>query len=98
LLKNAGIAEGDISRVYLAGGLGDFIDSENALRTGLLPAAFKGRIRAAGNLSLEGAALSLLRPAFIDECSKLRERCRLIDLAREEDFMDSFADAMSFSS
>jgi uncharacterized 2Fe-2S/4Fe-4S cluster protein (DUF4445 family) len=96
LLRKAGLDERAVNTVYLAGGLGYYINPESAVKTGLLPAGFEGRIAAAGNLSLEGAARSLTEPDFIDYCTSLRSKCRVMDLAKEPDFMDCFADAMSF--
>lgn len=44
-----------IGQVYLAGGFGYYLDVEAAFAIGLLPGCMRGRVRAVGNTSLEGA-------------------------------------------
>ncbi|MBQ7358528.1 MAG: DUF4445 domain-containing protein [Lachnospiraceae bacterium] len=46
-----------VSVVYLAGGFGFFLDGDKAVRIGLLPEQFAGKVRAVGNVALEGAFL-----------------------------------------
>ena len=43
LIKNAGIHICDIKKVYLAGGFGNYINIDSALRIGLLPKALKSK-------------------------------------------------------
>ena len=47
-----------IGRVFIAGGMGFYLDRQAAVRIGLLPSALKGKMQAAGNTSLAGAALA----------------------------------------
>lgn len=55
LLKEYGISPEQVDKIYLAGGMGYYLDPEDALAIGLLPEEFRGRIVAAGNTSLQGA-------------------------------------------
>ena len=67
LLKSAGKDIGDVKTVYLAGGFGNFMDEESALRIGLLPKQAKGRIKAIGNAAGAGAIMALLNDKHIKE-------------------------------
>ena len=59
LTKSAGLCYDDIDRIYIAGGFGEHLSMEAAIRIGLLPGAFAGRMTAIGNSSLKGTALLL---------------------------------------
>jgi uncharacterized 2Fe-2S/4Fe-4S cluster protein (DUF4445 family) len=96
LCKNAGIELGRIDTVFIAGGLGFFIDKQNAVITGLLPGEFLAKITVCGNLSLKGAAQCLTDPAFLKTCQDIIKRSKSIELAADPSFMDEFADNMLF--
>jgi uncharacterized 2Fe-2S/4Fe-4S cluster protein (DUF4445 family) len=97
LCKNAGLGLADIETVYIAGGLGFFIDKENAVATGLLPREFLDKIAVCGNLSLRGALRCLAGEAdFLAACEEIIERSVNIDLAADPAFMDEFAENMLF--
>jgi uncharacterized 2Fe-2S/4Fe-4S cluster protein (DUF4445 family) len=96
LCKNAGLSPADISAVYIAGGLGFFINKQNAAATGLLPAEFLDKIAVCGNLSLRGAQRCLEDPGFLARCAGIAARSACIDLAANPEFMDEFAANMLF--
>jgi uncharacterized 2Fe-2S/4Fe-4S cluster protein (DUF4445 family) len=96
LCKNAGLSPQDISTVFIAGGLGFFIDKENAVATGLFPREFLTKMAVCGNLSLQGAMRCLGEPGFLDACGKVIAASRCIDLAADPAFMDEFAANMLF--
>jgi uncharacterized 2Fe-2S/4Fe-4S cluster protein (DUF4445 family) len=88
--------------VYIAGGLGFFINIDNAIATGLLPPEIRGKAAVCGNLSLRGAALSLTQsgasggPSFWDRCSEIIGKSETYELASDPHFMDAFAENMMF--
>ncbi|MDR0668470.1 MAG: ASKHA domain-containing protein [Treponema sp.] len=97
LCKNAGLDLAGISTVYIAGGLGFFINKENAIATGLLPAEFIDKIAVCGNLSLRGALRCLGEDtAFLAACERIIAHSVNIDLAADSAFMDEFAENMLF--
>lgn len=56
LCKKYGLQDfGKIERVYLAGGMGYYLDASSAAAIGLIPAALADRTVAVGNAALEGA-------------------------------------------
>jgi uncharacterized 2Fe-2S/4Fe-4S cluster protein (DUF4445 family) len=96
LCNQTGIKPEDIKNVFIAGGLGFFINKQNAVITGLLPREFAGKIFVCGNLSLKGAAACLTETGFLPGCKKIIETCDVIELAADPSFMDTFAENMLF--
>ena len=81
LLGAYGIAPEEVEKVYLAGGMGYYINPEDAVAIGLLPDAFlqKNTIQAVGNTSLQGA-VRFLQEGEVTATEKLQ---RITDLAKE---------------
>jgi uncharacterized 2Fe-2S/4Fe-4S cluster protein (DUF4445 family) len=96
LLKQAGMNFGQIDTLFLAGGFGNYINTESAIRIGLLPAEMKDKIIPLGNTSGTGAILALKSVRFDDEVKKLLARTKHIELAVDEDFALEFAMNMMF--
>jgi uncharacterized 2Fe-2S/4Fe-4S cluster protein (DUF4445 family) len=96
LCKSAGLEPADVRKVYIAGGLGFYIDQKNAVKTGLLPGEFLDRIAVCGNTSLKGAVKALLDPGFMERCKKIVEISGTTELASDPAFMDAFAENMLF--
>ncbi|MDR2418709.1 MAG: ASKHA domain-containing protein [Treponema sp.] len=96
LCKNAGVQLSEVSVVFIAGGLGFFIDQRNAVRTGLLPREFLDRIKVCGNLSLKGAVQYLTDSTFLMAAKAIINKSVLLDLAADPAFMDEFAENMLF--
>jgi uncharacterized 2Fe-2S/4Fe-4S cluster protein (DUF4445 family) len=97
LCRNAALGFEEIEKVYIAGGLGFFINKQNAVKIGLLPREFLEKISICGNLSLKGAVQFLSDPAFPQNCEKIIEKSRLFELASDPLFMDVFTENMLFS-
>lgn len=93
LLREYGIAAGEVERVYLAGGFGHYLKPEDAFQTGLLPEEFTDRTVAAGNTALEGAAL-LGEGGREEETRRLLAAVRPLNLAREEAFGGIYLDSL----
>lgn len=55
LAREYGVQLSEIRKVYIAGGLGFYLDLDAAVEIGLFPKAFVGKMEAVGNTSLEGA-------------------------------------------
>lgn len=85
LAKEYGISLSKISRVWLAGGFGYYLDVKKASRIGLFPRELEGRVEAAGNTSLEGAFL-YGRNGGREEAERVRTICHAINLAEHPDF------------
>lgn len=97
LLKRAGLMADDLDRVLIAGGFGNFIRRANAQRIGLLPPEIPGeRIRYQGNTSLAGARLVAVSRQAREQVEALARRTTHLDLSRDPEFSDAFAEAMIF--
>ena len=96
LCKNAGLRPAEIKTIYVAGGFGLFINKKNAVTAGLFPKEFLDKITVSGNLSLQGAEDFLTVKDFLGKCRQIIERCSVIDLSLDPDFMDEFTENMLF--
>ena len=96
LLKNAGISPSELDVVFLAGGFGNYIDTNNAMKIGLLSPLFKDKIISLGNTSGTGALLALKSETFNERIKQVVKEARHIELAEDSDFAVEFAMNMMF--
>lgn len=96
LLESEGLSLNDVGALYLAGGFGNRMRPESAVRIGMLPSELKERIRAVGNACLAGTERALLDPASGKTLLEIKRKCRYIELSSHERFNDCFVDEMSF--
>jgi len=99
LLRQAGLASGDLECIFLAGGFGSFIRRSNAQRIGLLPGGIDhSRIHYVGNTSLNGAKWALLSTEARSRAEQLARQTRHVELSQDPQFQNEFAEAMIFPS
>ncbi len=96
LLKSADITTNNIDAVYLAGGFGNFMNPENAIKIGLLPRGLKNKIIPVGNTSGAGAMLHLLNDDFIKNINHILLKSGIIELSNHPDFELEFVMNMFF--
>jgi uncharacterized 2Fe-2S/4Fe-4S cluster protein (DUF4445 family) len=96
LLKFAGIEARLVEAVYLAGGFGNYIKKESAIRTGLLDESFREKIIPIGNASGTGALTALKSEEFDSRISEMIEKMEYIELSSDPDFVTEYAMNMSF--
>lgn len=96
LLKQAGMRFEQLDALFLAGGFGNYINTESAIKIGLLPSEMRGKIIPLGNTSGTGAILALKSIKYDDVINKLLDKTRHIELAADEDFALEFAMNMFF--
>ncbi len=96
LLKEAELNYNEIDTVFLAGGFGNYINTESAMKIGLISPEFKDKIVALGNTSGTGAVLALKSVQFDEVIRDLLQRTRYIELSGYEDFALDFAMNMMF--
>ena len=94
LMRKAGLYIEDIGAVYIAGGLGFYIDLDNAAEIGLIHRELKSKTAVCGNTSLLGAVKSMTDTAFLPRCREIASRAVTEELALYEDFIREFADNM----
>ena len=87
---------GDVKKIYIAGGFGNYLNIENAVFIGLLPDADRSRYEFIGNSSLAGARMSLLsRDAFM-KAHEIYKNITYVDLSSEPNYMDEYVASLFF--
>ena len=96
LLDVIGIDESAISKIYIAGGLGNYMNIKNAHRIGLLPKAFEDKTIPVGNTALAGALLACKSPKSVNIIEELSGRIEIIELSFLDVFRKKYVDNMYF--
>lgn len=96
MVKRAGISMNEINRVFLAGGFGNYINTESALGIGLLPRELRGKIESIGNAAGAGAVEGLLSSQRLADACKIKEKIKYIELSASPDFVDEYVECMMF--
>ncbi|HTX72580.1 MAG TPA: ASKHA domain-containing protein [Rectinemataceae bacterium] len=96
LVHAAGIELSSVSRLWLAGGFGSFIDLRSAIRIGLIPRELRDRVIVAGNTAGAGAIAACLSAERLAECERLPSICTYLELSSRPDFNEIFVDNMVF--
>lgn len=97
LLHHAGTSVEDLSRIYVAGGFGNFMDPESAMKIGLLPKQASGRIYPIGNAAGTGAIMALLNDAYKRECESIAKTGKHVELGSNPVFMERYVENMFFN-
>ena len=97
LLKSAGLSYDNISKIYVAGGFGNYMNMESAINIGLIPKKMRGKTELIGNAAGTGALLALQSASFIERMEQLRLKTEYIELSYDEDFPLEFALSMNFT-
>lgn len=97
LLAAADVRAEEVSQIYLAGGFGVRMDEKAAIRIGLLPEVFRGRIRPVGNSSLSGAVFAGRCDDIMSACEELLAQCRQVVLAEQPEFEENYLRYMNLS-
>ena len=96
LADRMGIPLEEISRVYLAGAFGTYLDPKAACRIGLLPVELDGKIETVGNAALAGAALLTQDAHLLRRVQSAADRTEDLNLSNAPDFPRTFAKCMRF--
>lgn len=96
LLHAAGIAPQQVEHFYLAGGFGNCIRGESAVRIGLIPASLAAAVTPVGNAAGIGASLLVLSKEKCIDSEKMAERTHTLELSTDPYFMDQYIEQMMF--
>ena len=86
----------DVQALYIAGGLGYYLDAKNAGLVGLLPVKLLSKIQLVGNTSLQGATLCLLKQEHQKRIEDIATNTSVVELSTSPYFMDAYIDNISF--
>jgi uncharacterized 2Fe-2S/4Fe-4S cluster protein (DUF4445 family) len=92
----AGVPAERVAELMLAGGFGNYLSIESALRIGLIPPLARERIRYVGNAASLGAQLCLVSEAERARADAVARRIEHVSLAAHPDFEQIFVDCMNF--
>jgi uncharacterized 2Fe-2S/4Fe-4S cluster protein (DUF4445 family) len=96
LKKVMGVRDDQIKEVMLAGGFGNYVNIESAVRIRLLPELPVERIRYVGNGAALGAEMALLSEGERNRAIGLARSIEHVSLAARPDFQDVFIEAICF--
>ena len=96
LLKQSGLTFEQVDTLFLAGGFGNYINTDSAMRIGLIPSQMKDRIIPLGNTSGTGVLEALKSIRFDQAMHSVISKSILVELANDEDFALEFAMNMMF--
>jgi uncharacterized 2Fe-2S/4Fe-4S cluster protein (DUF4445 family) len=96
LMKKAGMSEGDLDTIYIAGGFGNYIRRSHAKRIGMIPNLSDNKIHFIGNTSLIGAKFALIDRKQLDKAAEIARKVESVDVSLDLDFQMEFASAMLF--
>ncbi len=96
LMHVAGVQLEQVEELMLAGGFGNYVSIESAVRIGLVPPLARERIRYVGNAASLGAQLALLSEAERARADTIAAAIEHVSLAAHPDFEQLFVDAMNF--
>jgi uncharacterized 2Fe-2S/4Fe-4S cluster protein (DUF4445 family) len=91
-----GLESQQIKELMLAGGFGNYINIESAVRIHLLPDLPVERIRYVGNAAGLGAQMALLSETERNRAATLARAVEHVSLAARPDFQDIFIEAICF--
>jgi len=92
----AGVPAERVAELMLAGGFGNYVSIESALRIGLIPSLPGERIRYVGNAASLGAQLCLVSETERARAEAVAARIEHVSLATHPDFEGIFVDCMNF--
>lgn len=97
LLKEANLSLEEVDEVYLAGGMGYYLDPKDAIQIGLLPQEFLGRVKAVGNAALTGLR-RYVKTRDKEALEALKKDVKVVELANHRDFEETYIEEMNFKS
>jgi uncharacterized 2Fe-2S/4Fe-4S cluster protein (DUF4445 family) len=93
----AGVSDGDVRELMLAGGFGNYLGIRSALRIGIIPPTLPAdKIRYVGNAAALGAQLALVSESERARAEDVARSIEHVSLAAHPDFQDIFVDCMNF--
>jgi len=95
LMKKLNISPKDISKAFIAGAFGTYIDPTNAKTIGLFPDMTNETIQV-GNAAGTGARMILLSKDAKKKAEEIQKMIRYLELATDPDFQKEFISALYF--
>ncbi len=94
LIDYAGIGFDDIDEVIIAGGLGESINFEKAVKLGLFPDISGNKFKYLGNLALKGAYLRLINKDLQEDIEHIKKIINYFDISEDTEYMNRFISSL----
>jgi uncharacterized 2Fe-2S/4Fe-4S cluster protein (DUF4445 family) len=95
LLKKAGLTEGDVEEVYIAGAFGSKLNSDGLVAIGLLDEQWTERLEFVGDAALKGAMLALSNDQK-SAAEEIAREAKYVSLSGSRHFQGEFIKNMDF--
>jgi len=94
LLRYVGLSEEDLSKVFVAGSFGSYINIENAIAIGLLPKIPLSRFVFIGNAAVAGAKAMLKSRDVREKARRLARAIEYVELAAQQEYKKVFIESL----
>lgn len=96
LIKCSDIDLKSLTKLYIAGGFGYYLDKASAINTGILPISTINIIDNIGNSAAKGAIMCLVNDDYIEICKDIAKNTEVVDLSNSSVFYHLFIKYMGF--
>ncbi len=96
LVKHLALEFSAISKIFIAGGFGTYLDIEKAIRIGLLPDLERSKFVFIGNSSLAGSREILLSSQAMSMADELASKITYFELSVDPGYMEEYSQALFF--
>jgi uncharacterized 2Fe-2S/4Fe-4S cluster protein (DUF4445 family) len=86
----------NVTKLYVAGGFGRYLNMHSATRIGLLPEEMSEGIEIVGNAALAGASMLLLNSTLREQAENIAKNAEGIELASDPVFAELYMSSMLF--
>lgn len=94
ILKERNLDFEEIENLYIAGGFGNYMNTESALQIGMIPIALEDKIKSIGNSAGSGAKMYLKYKECRTIIKDMVSKSDYIELSSRLDFQEYFVDGM----
>ncbi len=90
ILKRMRLSVSDVTKVYICGAFGSYLDPNSAMAIGLIPEFLNAKIVYLGNGSVGGAYLTLISEEYRRKAKEIADLMSYFELLKDADFMDEY--------
>lgn len=91
------LADGELPKMYIAGGFGKYLNLDSAVQIGLFPTCLREKTQVIGNGALSGAAMMLLNDSYGAIAQEIALKAEVLELSTNIEFSELFTQKMIFS-
>ncbi len=96
LMRRLGIKAKDISKIFIAGAFGTYVDPQSARMIGMYPDVPLSRVQFVGNAAGSGARMALMSVDIRRKAREISKKVNYVELGADPNFQNEFLDATYF--